>query len=176
MTETVLRIPTLETERLRLRAPRPSDFDAFAAFRAGPRSDYAGGPFTREQAFQQFCALTGHWAMRGFGRWIVADRESDAPLGVIGLFYPEGWLEPEIAWALFEDAHEGKGLAAEAARAARRYAYETLGWPTVVSLIGPRNEGSARLAARLGATREGVYHHASLGPLDVWRHPAPGAA
>jgi ribosomal-protein-alanine N-acetyltransferase len=175
MTATEVRIPTLRTERLVLRAPRASDFEAYAAFRASPRSAYSGGPFTRAQAFEQFCALAGHWLVRGYGRWVVALRADDRPIGIVGLFYPEGWLEPEIAWALFDD-EEGHGYAAEAARAARTYAYDTLGWRSVVSLIAPENARSAALAARLGATREGVYHHASLGPLEVWRHPGPGPA
>jgi ribosomal-protein-alanine N-acetyltransferase len=172
MSETVIRIPTLETERLRLRAPLPTDFEVYAEFRMSPRAAYSGGPFTRAEAFEQFCALAGHWAIRGYGRWIVAARDSDAPLGVVGLYYPEDWLEPEIAWALFDGA-EGHGYAAEAALASRAYAYGTLGWRSVVSLIAPNNTRSAALAARLGASREGVYHHGSLGPLDVWRHPAP---
>ena len=174
MSETVLRIPTLETERLRLRAPRLEDFGAYAEFRTGNRAAYAGGPFSRAEAFEQLAALVGHWLLRGYGRWIVADRESDRPLGVVGLFYPEDWLEPEIAWSVFEEA-EGRGVAFEAARAARAYAYATLGWTTVVSLIDPQNARSAALAQRLGATREGVFRHETLGPLDVWRHPGPDA-
>ena len=175
MSGTELRIPTLETERLVLRAPRAGDFEAYAEFRTGPRAAYSGGPYTRAQAFEQFCALAGHWLVRGYGRWLVATRAEDRPIGIVGLYYPEDWLEPEVAWALFDGA-EGHGYAEEAARAALRYAYDTLGWTTLVSLIGPDNARSAALAARLGATREGVYHHASLGPLDVWRHPGPGAA
>ncbi len=175
MSETVVRIPTLETERLRLRAPRPDDFDAFADFRASPRSRYAGGPFSRAEAFEQMAAIVGHWHLRGYGRWIVADKEGDRALGLVGLFYPEGWLEPEIAWAVFDEA-EGRGIALEAARATRAHAYETLGWRTLVSLIDPQNTRSAALAERMGATREGVFHHQTLGALDVWRHLPPEAA
>lgn len=175
MSETILRIPTLETERLRLRAPRSSDFEAYADFRIGPRATFLGGPYNRAEAFEQLAALIGHWLLRGYGRWMVADRESDRPLGVVGLYYPEDWLEPEIAWSVFEEA-EGRGIAFEAARATRRHAYDTLGWSTVVSLIDAQNTRSAALAERLGARREGVFHHPSLGAMDVWRHPGPGQA
>jgi ribosomal-protein-alanine N-acetyltransferase len=175
MSETVVRIPTLETERLRLRAPKASDFEAYADFRTGPRALYAGGPFSRAEAFEQLAALVGHWLLRGYGRWMVAQKDSDRPLGVVGLYYPDDWLEPEIAWSVFDEA-EGQGIAQEAALAARGYAYETLGWTTAVSLIDPRNTRSAALAERLGATREGVFHHSSLGAMDVWRHPAPARA
>ena len=46
-------IPTLYTERLTLRAPRLSDFEAYAEFRGSERARILGGPFTRAQAFDQ---------------------------------------------------------------------------------------------------------------------------
>jgi ribosomal-protein-alanine N-acetyltransferase len=174
MSAWTLTIPALETARLRLRAPEMRDFEAYAAFRASPRAVTVGGPFPREVAFDQFCALIGHWALRGYGRWVAADRETDTALGVVGLFCPEGWPEPEIGWSLFEAA-EGKGYALEAARAARAHAYGTLGWSTVASLIRPDNARSIALARRMGATREGVYQHPTLGPLEVWRHLSAAA-
>jgi len=172
---TTVHIPTLETGRLRLRAPSASDLDAYAAFRASERAHVLGGPYTRAQAFEQLGELIGHWHLRGFGRWMVADRASDEPLGVVGLFFPEDWPEPEIAWSLFEGA-EGKGVAFEAARAARDYAYGTLGWSTAVSLVAPDNVRSVALARRLGAKIEGQHPHPRFGPLDVWRHPVREAA
>lgn len=175
MTETVVRIPTLVTERLVLRAPRIEDFEGYAAFRASERARVLGGPFTRIQAFEQMSALVGHWLLRGYGRWMVADRSTEEPLGVVGLFYPEGWPEPEIAWSLFDGA-EGRGIAYEAALAARRYAYGTHGWRTAVSLIAPDNARSIALAGRLGARRDGEYPHPVFGPLEIYRHPAPESA
>lgn len=167
-----LTIPTLTTERLVLRAPQTRDFDAYAAFRASDRARFVGGPHARDAAFGQFAALIGHWALRGFGRWMVADRATDEPLGVVGPYHPDGWPEPEIAWSVF-DAAEGRGIAAEAALAARTWAYDVLGWTTVASLIAPDNLRSAALARRLGAVSEGDYPHPVYGPLTIWRHPGP---
>ncbi len=172
MTGTTLHIPTVETERLRLRAPRFDDFEAYAAFRGSERARILGGPFDRTDAFEQLAALIGHWALRGYGRWMVADRATDAPLGVIGLFFPEDWPEPEIGWSLFETA-EGKGVAYEAALATRAYAYDTLGWRSVASLIAPDNTRSAALARRMGAQIDGHHVHPIIGPLDIWRHAGP---
>ena len=165
-------IPTLRTERLTLRAPRWDDFEAYTAFRTSPRSATTGGPFTRAEAFQQFCALLGHWQVRGYGRWMVADAETENPLGVVGLYYPEDWPEPEVAWSLFDEA-EGKGYAYEAALAARDYAFGTLGWTSVISLIDPANTRSVALARRLGCLEGASYAHPKFGNLHYWHHPAP---
>ncbi|MEL6683350.1 MAG: GNAT family N-acetyltransferase [Pseudomonadota bacterium] len=168
-------IPVLHTESLTMRAPRWDDFEAYAAFRGSDRTKLLGGPFTREQAFNQLAEIAGHWALRGYGRWMVADRATDQPLGIVGLYYPEGWPEPEIAWSVFEIG-EGRGIAHEAALAARAYAYDTLGWTTAVSLIDPANTRSVALGQRLGCVQDAPYDHPSLGILHVWRHPGPGDA
>jgi ribosomal-protein-alanine N-acetyltransferase len=167
-------IPVVQTERLRLRAPRLEDFPAFAAFRASPRTAYVGGPQSRAAAFTGFSALLGHWALRGYGRWIVADRATDAPLGVVGPFYPVDWPEPEIAWSVF-DAAEGRGIAYEAAFAARAWAYATLGWSTAVSCVDPDNARSVALARRMGCIPDGTFEHPEYGPMHIWRHPGPEA-
>ncbi|MFG5383747.1 MULTISPECIES: GNAT family N-acetyltransferase [unclassified Yoonia] len=166
-------IPVLQTERLTLRAPCWDDFDAYAAFRASDRAKLLGGPYTRAQAFDQLAEIIGHWTLRGYGRWMVADRETDQPLGIVGLFYPEDWPEPEIAWSVFE-AGEGRGIAYEAAMASRAYAYDTLGWTTAVSLIDPSNTRSVALARRMGCMDGETYDHPTYGTLHIWRHPAPG--
>lgn len=167
-------IPVVHTERLTLRAPRKDDFGVYAAFRGSDRAKPLGGPFTRAQAFGQLAEIIGHWTLRGYGRWMVADRHSDAPLGIVGLLYPEGWPEPEIAWSVFE-AGEGRGIAYEAALAARAYAYDTLGWSTAVSLIDPANTRSVALAKRMGCTDGETFTHATHGLMHLWRHPAPKA-
>lgn len=167
-------IPVIETERLRLRGPQTADYDAFAAFGESPRAASLGGPFSRAKSFHRFCAIWGHWAMRGFGRFIVADRGSDAALGIVGPFFPDGWPEPEIAWTVFDGA-EGRGIAFEAASAARAYAYGTLGWRTAVSCISPENTRSQALARRLGCVADSTYRHPEGFDLVIWRHPAPEA-
>jgi ribosomal-protein-alanine N-acetyltransferase len=93
---------------------------------------------------------------------------------VVGILYPEDWPEPEIAWSLFAEA-EGRGIAYEAAQVARRYAYETLGWTTIISCVKPENTRSAALARRLGARPDGHHDHPMIGRLHIWRHPGPEA-
>lgn len=172
MSETLIHIPTLTTDRLTLRCPRLSDFEAYAAFRMGPRAQFVGGPNTRDDSFTKLGEIIGHWQLRGFGRWLVADRVTDEPLGIVGLYHPDDWPEREIAWSLF-DAGLGRGVAYEASVAARDYAYTTLGWTAAASMIVADNARSIALAKRLGATFEQTYAHPTLGDMQIWRHPAP---
>lgn len=172
MTGVAFDVPTVETERLILRMPRMSDFDAYASFGASERSKGVGGPFLRSESFERLAAIIGHWHLRGYGRWMVADKAGDRPLGIVGLMYPTGWPEPEVAWSVFDDA-EGKGIALEAALAARRFAYDVLGWTRVISCTAPDNVRSVALAKRMGAVYEGDFQHETIGTLNVWRHLSP---
>ena len=145
-------IPTVETERLRLRHWEMKDFPAYVGLRTDPElQHYADGAVTEQQAWEDFCAAPGQWALRGFGVFLVAERESDAAVGFAGLWYPPDIAEPELCWSLFP-GHTGKGYATEAAAAARRWANEALGLPPLMSFIHPDNSASLKVAERLGAT------------------------
>jgi RimJ/RimL family protein N-acetyltransferase len=175
MTGTTIHIPTLQTDRLILRAPRMDDFRAYAAFRADTdRMRFMGGPSNEADSFGILSSVIGHWQLRGYGRFLVADRVTDAPLGIVGPYFPPDWPEREIAWAMFA-AGEGRGLAFEAALAVRAFAYDTLGWTTAISMIADRNDRSIALARRMGCVREPDYQHPEFGQMQVWRHPGPGA-
>lgn len=167
-------IPEIKTERLRLRAPKQSDFGAYADFRTSDRAKTVGGPYPRHTAWDQLANLIGHWVLRGFGRWMIADKATDEPLGISGLYYPEEWPEPELAWSVFEAA-EGRGIAHEAALAARAYAYDKLGWTSLISCVDPTNTRSVALARRMGCTPDGSFEHSSFGTLHIWHHPSPDA-
>lgn len=167
-------IPVLETDRLTLRAINMDDFETEVEFFATERSKGVGGPLPREQVWRGIASLIGHWIIRGYGYWAVDEKATGTYCGRVGLWYPDGWPEPEIGWTLMDYA-EGRGIAREAAIAARRFAYETLGWTTAISLIAHDNTRSQALAERLDAVREADYEHPSFGSMRVYRHPAPEA-
>ena len=168
-------IPEIETPRLKLRLPKASDLPAHVAFRASARAKGVGGPFDAASSFQHLASVIGQWHLRGYGRWIVADKATDTPLGLVGVFHPDDWPEPEIGWSLYEDA-EGQGIAYEAAVATRDYVYDTLGWDRIISLTMPDNLRSIQLAKRMGAMADGVYEHPDFGPMNIWLHTAPEAS
>jgi RimJ/RimL family protein N-acetyltransferase len=92
-----------------------------------------------------------------------------------GPWYPASWPEKEIGWSLWSAEAEGKGIAFEAAQAARGFAYDVLEWDTAVSYIASDNARSIALAERLGARRDDAAAHPGNTPCHVYRHPAPDA-
>lgn len=167
--------PRIETDRLVLRGPVASDFDAIATFYADPvRSVGFGGVLPRDQAWRWFASAIGHWHLRGYGFWTITLKGDDKPVGICGLWNPEGWPEPEMGWIVF-DGYEGKGIAFEAATAVRAHAYGVMGFTTLSSNIVPGNDRSVALAERLGATLERTYENINMGTEQLYRHPAPEA-
>lgn len=126
----------------------------------------------RDQAWRWFASLWGHWALRGYGYWVFADKSNDQAMGLCGIWEPEGWPEPEIGWIAF-DGFEGKGYAFEAAMAVRDFAYDTVGMTTITSNILPGNTRSVALAERMGATLDKEYDNVAMGRVLQYRHIAP---
>ncbi len=165
-------IPAISTTRLRLRAPRIADFDAYATITTSSRGSLIGGPFTREEAWLDFSQLVAGWALRGFGLWTVETLAGETLLGFVLLNHEFGDDERELGFLLLAEA-EGKGYATEAAQAARHFAFGILKWSSVVSYIDPANARSIALVERLGATLDTA---ASDADLLVYRHLASGGA
>lgn len=149
------RIPELESERLRLRAFRDDDLDAFHGIVADAEvMRFMGGPRSRARAWADMAWSLGHWQLRGYGFWAVEEKASGALIGRIGLLNPEGWPGLEVGWLLGR-AFWGRGYATEGGRAALAFAFEHLGVPEVISLIDPDNGASVCVAERLGEELRG---------------------
>ena len=167
-------IPTLETERLRLRAWRMDDFEALADFVADPDlSRYrTNAPLDRAGAWFFMCGQLGQWQLRGYGIFAVALRQNDEAIGYTGLYHPEFFAEPELSWSLFRN-HHGRGYAIEMAAAARDWAGNVCRLPPVISLVHPDNGASRKVAERLGASIEGEADYFGQ-PRLIYRHLADG--
>ena len=98
---------------------REEDLDPFADFCASEATArFIGGPCSREDAWRRIAIQIGHWALRGYGSWVLEEKASGDWVGYSGLWRPDGWPEPEIMWGLAADA-QGRGYATEAAQRAR---------------------------------------------------------
>ena len=111
-------------------------------------------PLAREEAWRELAYLVGHWGLRGFGQWVLEDRDTGELVGRAGLYFPDGWPGLEVGWTLARPRW-GQGFATEAGHASLDWAFAELDADRVISLIAPDNERSRRVAERLGATCEG---------------------
>ena len=160
---------TLQTQRLVLREPNPSDWPAFRDFMMTDRAAAFGGQGDLGKTWRTFAAELGHWQIFGHGMWAVTKRGSDTCLALVGPWTPPDWPETEIGWMVLDAKVEGTGIATEAAQAALSHAFDVLGWETAVSYIAPGNDRSIRLAEKLGARLD----PAATGPTAdtlVYRH------
>jgi RimJ/RimL family protein N-acetyltransferase len=145
-----MQIPTVETERLTLRAFEESDLDAWAAIGADEETArYVGGLRSREESWLRMATYLGHWELRGYGQWAVVLRDSGRFVGRAGLWFPEGWPELEVGWTLARDVW-GNGFATEAGRAAVEWGRSSLGLKRIASVISVGNSRSIAVAERLG--------------------------
>ncbi len=157
-----LQIPTLETERLRLRAFRKSDVDDYAALKGNSQVvrflANSSEPWDRGRSWRHMAFLMGHWQLGDAGIWVVEHKETGEFMGTAGFSAPEGWPGFELAWIL-APRYWGHGFATEAARAALDYAFTVLEKDRVISLIHPENQASIRVAERIGESLQGRIHH-----------------
>jgi RimJ/RimL family protein N-acetyltransferase len=148
---------TIETERLVLRRHGLEDAAASAALWADPEvTRFIGGrPSTAEEAWARLLRYAGHWALLGFGYWVVQDRATGRLIGEAGFadfrrgVGPRFDGVPEIGWALAPSA-QGRGLAREAVQAALAWADARPGAGRTVCMIAPENPRSIRLAEACG--------------------------
>src|SRR6185436_7098023 len=155
-----VRIPTLTTERLRLRSFRKSDLDDYASMHADREVlRYLGAePWDRGRSSRHLAFLLGHWQLWDAGTWALEHKEAATFLGMIGFSSPEGWPGFELAWTLVRSAW-GHGYATEGARAAMDYAFTVWKKDHILSLIAPANQASIRVAERLCERLEGRIPH-----------------
>ncbi len=163
MTDTV---PRLETERTLMRAWRPADLDAVAAWMADRQvMRFVGGIQSRNGAWRSMATYLGHWQLRGYGLWAVQRRSDGRLIGRVGLWNPEGWPGIEVGWTFARHAW-GQGYATECGAASLAWGWDNLpGLDRIISVIDPENRASRRVAERLGMRVLGP--HRLLGEIDV---------
>lgn len=174
----------LRTERLLLRRWRPEDEPAMAQINRDPEvTRHLNRPLD-ELGVQAFhAAMVSHWQTHGFGPWVLESLEPQSRgyfLGFAGLFHLPPFLQaagssPELGWRLHRAAW-GRGIATEAAIAARNDAFLRLGLPEVISIIHPENHRSQRVAIKLGMGIVRSIPNPAIGrDVDVWHLPAVSA-
>jgi RimJ/RimL family protein N-acetyltransferase len=116
----------------------------------------AARPFTEEEVWTRLLRYAGHWALMGFGFWMVRETATDRFVGEVGFaehrrdLIPSVVGSPEIGWVLTPSVH-GQGFATEAVHAAVDWCDAHFGRTTrTVCLINPHNGPSLRVAEKAG--------------------------
>ena len=146
-----MNIPTIETERLRLRAFEGGDLEPYAEMYGDDLfvRYLSGKTLTKEQAWENMAIILGHWSLLGYGIWAIERQGTGELVGRAGLLNLPGWPDVEVCWAL-SPQFWGNGYATEAAQASISWAFEELGLGRLISLIHPENRASEAVALRLG--------------------------
>ena len=157
--------PTLTTPRLTLRTHRTDDFESCVELWQDPvvTRHTTVKPLSRQDVWSRLLRNPGHWALLGFGYWVVEERASGRFMGEVGQSrfrreilsaHPELDEVPEAGWVLLPWAH-GQGYAQEAVAAALAWRDAELPGHKTFCIISPGNEASLRLAGRMGFVANG---------------------
>lgn len=164
-------VPVLKTDRLTLRAPQITDFDALVAIMAGPRWPEEAQSYSREDVWYELAQMCATWVLRGHGWWAV---DAETLVGFTGIGFEPGDREHELGYMVTAPA-EGQSIAYEAASAAKSWATGKV--PSLVSYIHPSNTRSLAVATRLGARQDDgaakALKDSGEGDMIVMRHWGP---
>ena len=163
--------PVIETTRLKLRRWRGADVAPNSAMLSDPGTARFiaadGKPVTTELAgWRNAAVMSGHWALHGFGMFVVEEKSSGRFAGRVGPWFPPGWPGFEVGWGIARE-FRGKGYAVEAARASIDWCFATFELDLIMHCIDKENVASQAVARRLGADKQreiDLFGHLA----DVW--------
>ncbi|MGN9810123.1 GNAT family N-acetyltransferase [Micromonospora sp. BQ11] len=155
----------IHTERLVLRHWREPDLAPWADLNADPEVlRFLGPPLAPERSTTAARRWQEVLDRRGYGFWAVEVRDTGEFVGVTGLDRMDEGMPfsgVEVGWRLARSAW-GHGYAAEAARAALAYGFDSVGLPEILAVVAVPNLRSRALAHRLGMTTD---------PAEDFDHP-----
>jgi len=147
--------PVIETQNLRLRGHRAADYAESAAMWNDSlvHRHITGKPGTQSELWARLLRYAGHWALMGYGFWLVEERASGYFVGEVGFAEVKRDIEPplkgmpEIGWVLASAMH-GRGYGTQAVRAALAWGDANFGSSRTACIVAPENIASLRLAAK----------------------------
>jgi ribosomal-protein-alanine N-acetyltransferase len=162
--------PTLETERLVLRAPRAEDaLDIFQIMSDERVVRYFGAPpmASLERAALRVKSFEEDFAAHNGIRWAITLRGEDRLLGTLGFWrLIKEHMRAEVGYELAPEQW-GKGIMPEALGAVLRFGFTAMGLHSVEAQIEPPNTGSRRVLEKLGFVQEGYFR-------ENYYHPEEG--
>ena len=142
----------LETPRLLLREMTQDDYPALASIMQDEQTMYAyEGAFSDEETQAWLDKQLKCYRDDGFGLWAVILKSNGEMIGQTGITWQDvdGQPVPEIGY-LFNRLYWHNGYATEAAIACKDYAFNTLGFKEIFSIVRSSNIASKDVAIRNG--------------------------
>lgn len=171
-------ITLIKTERLVLRGHSLQDFETLHAMWTEPTAyrHITGRPSTREESWSRLLRYLGHWALLGYGYWVLEERSTGAFMGEMGFADYQRDIEPpfdgrpELGWILKTAAH-GKGYATEALTAITSWGDAHFGGKETACMIAPENTASIRVAEKIGFLKKLATTYKGEPTLVFYRSP-----
>ncbi len=146
-------LPTLETARLRLRAPRDDDLETFFVLLSDADSlrHWSHAPLrTRDDAAWYLRDIAAGRRHGTHLQWAIADRDEDRVIGTSTLFgFDHEARTARVSW-LVAPAWRRRGVAREAVHALLAHLASATSLDAIVAEIMPGNAASIALATMLG--------------------------
>lgn len=144
----------LETERLIIREHVLSDAPFFFTL----NSNYNVVKYTGDSSFKMIAEaekivqyVMNQYKENGYGRWLVAEKETGNPIGWCGLKFHTDTKETDIGYRLLESAW-GKGYATESAKACIDYGFNYFNLNRIIGDAIKENTASINVFKKLGMT------------------------
>lgn len=158
------KIYEIETEKLRLRQWKDSDYKAFAKMNSDKDvMKHFPNILTQNQSNELADKCRFLISIQGWGFWAVEEKSTKEFIGFVGLNKP-GYDLPfnpcvEIGWRL-DKKYWGKGYATQAAKAVLNFAFEELKLEEVYAFTSVLNKKSYLVMERIGMknTNNNFFH------------------
>ena len=144
----------LETERLIIREHVLSDAPFFFTL----NSNYNVVKYTEDSSFKTIEEaekivqyVINQYKENGYGRWLVAEKETGNPIGWCGLKFHTDTKETDIGYRLLESAW-GQGYATESAKACIDYGFKHFNLNRIIGDAIKENTASINVFKKLGMT------------------------
>lgn len=161
-----MKLPVVETERLRMRMYRQEDLEAFYEIACDPQ---VRRYFPEDSKIERGDVLTSlprrldYWRQNGFGQFGVFEKGSGKLIGYCGLKNLENTDEIEIYYGYARDSW-GRSYATEAAAAVLRFGFEETDLERIVAITHTENTASQKVIEKIGLKWE---RYAVFYGLDV---------
>lgn len=144
----------IETERILLRPFCIEDIERFAEICANPnvmRYIGDGQPVSLEVITEKIPEWIELYEKQKYGLMALVLKKTNELIGFCGFIHQivDGDEYIELGYRL-DEAYWGRGIATEAAMAARDYAFNVLEIPLLISIINHQNDASKRVAKKVG--------------------------